>query len=111
MKTGIELITEERQRQISQEGWTAEHDDQYLKNELQYAAVCYASDNLDTSPPPYWPWHPSWWKPSTDPGRNWTKAGALYLAERDRQTRLGNAEEADRMESKANKCASRIDCL
>lgn len=26
MKTGIELIAEERQRQIEIEGWTAEHD-------------------------------------------------------------------------------------
>ena len=26
MKTGIELITEERQRQIEVEGWTKDHD-------------------------------------------------------------------------------------
>jgi len=27
MKTGVELIADERQRQIEVEGWTAEHDD------------------------------------------------------------------------------------
>ncbi len=28
MKTGIELIAEERQRQIDQEGYTPDHDDE-----------------------------------------------------------------------------------
>jgi hypothetical protein len=29
MKTGIEFIAEERQRQVTVEGWTAELDDDY----------------------------------------------------------------------------------
>jgi hypothetical protein len=29
MKSGIELIAAERQRQIEVEGWTASHDDNY----------------------------------------------------------------------------------
>jgi len=32
MKTGVELIAEERKRQIEKEGWTAEHD---ATNDLQ----------------------------------------------------------------------------
>ncbi len=40
---GIELIAAERERQVSQEGWTPEHDDSHEHNELAIAAVCYAS--------------------------------------------------------------------
>ena len=43
MKTGIELIAEERQRQIEKEGWSAEHDEQHTKGELALAAALYAS--------------------------------------------------------------------
>ena len=38
MKTGIELIAEERKRQIEEEGWTAEHDDQQTDGEIAEAA-------------------------------------------------------------------------
>lgn len=41
-KTGIELISEERQRQIEKEGWSPEHDDQHSAGELLQAAVAYA---------------------------------------------------------------------
>ena len=42
MKTGIELIADERQRQIEVEGWTPEHDDEHNDQSLQRAANCYA---------------------------------------------------------------------
>ena len=42
MKTGIDLIAEERQRQISVEGWTPQHDDTHTDNSLAKAAACYA---------------------------------------------------------------------
>ena len=42
MKTGTQLITEERQRQISREGWLPDHDDQHASGELNDAAICYA---------------------------------------------------------------------
>lgn len=42
METGIELITEERMRQISKEGWTFDHDDEHIHGELSAAAACYA---------------------------------------------------------------------
>ena len=43
MKSGIELITEERERQVSQEGWTPEHDDEHEGNQIAMAAACYAA--------------------------------------------------------------------
>lgn len=39
MKTGIDLITEERERQIREEGWTPEHDDGHRSGELNDAAT------------------------------------------------------------------------
>ena len=39
MKTGIELIAAERQRQVEQEGWTAEHDDEHTDGALIAAAA------------------------------------------------------------------------
>lgn len=41
--TGAELIAAERERQMSQEGWDAQHDEQHTEDELALAAVCYAT--------------------------------------------------------------------
>lgn len=100
--TGIELIAQERQRQITQEGWTAEHDAGHRMGELSAAAACYTTvasaevrgscakewpaDMFDgfSDSSLYWPWNNSWWKPSDDPVRNLVKAGALIAAEIDR---------------------------
>lgn len=41
MKKGIELIAEERQRQIEIEGYSAQHDSQHNASELIYAAIAY----------------------------------------------------------------------
>lgn len=96
MKTGIELIAEERARQISQEGWTAEHDDKHTLGELSGAAACYAiAANELSSPTPYlnrpnpslWPWHFDWWKPGKSAIRCLVKVGALAAAEIDRLQR------------------------
>lgn len=109
MKTGIELITAERERQISQEGWTPEHDDGHDLGEMSDAAACYAmlaSANVrgaiaDEWPATMlngfndsllsWPWDDEWWKPSDDPVRNLVKAGALIAAEIDRLQRAGKS--------------------
>jgi hypothetical protein len=101
MKTGIEIITEERQRQIAVEGWTSEHDEQHKKGELAFAGAKYAEhaayqslNKFNNSPPPpksyvslLWPWDQKWWKPTDDPIRNLAKAGALIAAEIDRLQR------------------------
>ncbi|RWO57266.1 Lar family restriction alleviation protein [Mesorhizobium sp.] len=94
-------IAAERQRQITSEGWSPEHDDQHDKGELAEAASCYArgSDRVTwmQSDPEFprhkvmtgriiWPWSPEWWKP-TDRRRNLVKAGALIIAEIERLDR------------------------
>lgn len=98
--TGIELIAAERQRQVSVEGWTPEHDDLHIMGELPCASACYAmavidGDIADIEPfdfNAWWPWHPDWWKPSPDPIRNLVKAGALVAAEIDRLQRLATPD-------------------
>ena len=96
MKTGIELIAEERQRQIEEENWTAEHDSQFVCGELTDAAIMYAMRGYwkDRLPIEYvgtketpgfiWPFSPKWWKPSENRIRDLQKAGALIAAEIDR---------------------------
>lgn len=42
-KTGIELIAEERQRQVDKEGYTAEHDALHTDGDLALAAAIYAT--------------------------------------------------------------------
>ena len=89
--TGVQLIVAERERQIDVEGWDAEHDDGHSDGELQKAARCYLSRRaggyfIDHAPSS-WPFGFDWWKPSDDPIRNLTKAGALIAAEIDRLQR------------------------
>ncbi|SMO79418.1 hypothetical protein [Paracoccus laeviglucosivorans] len=81
-------VLAERQRQISAEGWTPEHDDAHWREEMALAAACYAIGNSSVigSAPPKWPWADAWWKPTT-PRRNLVKAGALILAEIERLDR------------------------
>ena len=96
MKTGIELITEERARQINVEGWTPEHDDTHDCGEMAQAAACYALSTLGTSvaeggaaqvKEELWPWSDEWWKPGDHGVRTLVKAGALIAAEIDRLNR------------------------
>lgn len=88
IKTGIELIAEERQRQIEEEGFTPEHDKQWIRGQLAEAAACYAHPyRLLTKF--YWPFDKSWCKPTPqDRIRELQKAGALIAAEIDRLLKL-----------------------
>lgn len=92
MKKGVELIAEERKRQVEVEGWTMEHDKSHNCGELSDMAVCYALR-------PYWrsrlplnlifPFDEVYWKPSSnDRVRDLVKAGALIAAEIDRLNNL-----------------------
>ena len=106
MKTGAELIADERKRQIEVEGWSAEHDAQYKHNELLIAAMCYLQpesnrmyDRLYESknpddiniPTSLWPWDERWWKPTPDNRiKELVKTGALIAAEIDRIQNLQN---------------------
>lgn len=101
-------VLAERQRQVTAEGWSPKHDDQYKNTELAFAASCYAfhaaaaSWDLEDDGIPYdshpvpkqWPWDPSWWKP-TDARRDLVKAGALILAEIDRIDRAAGIKVED----------------
>jgi hypothetical protein len=84
---GAERIAAERQRQIDEEGYTAEHDRGYA-DELFAAAACYAMAAHHaarfgapmTEPPFGWPWERRFWKPTADPARMGEKSGALASA-------------------------------
>lgn len=108
-------VIAERQRQVSAEGWTPEHDDQYEHGQLAGAASCYARHVnargwiFNTDPGSYqaesestnWPWHHEWWKP-TSPRRDLLKAGALILAEIERIDRAAGI--SVKGECKGGKC-------
>lgn len=122
MKTGIERIRDERNRQIEVEGWTALHDDYHFEGQLGRAACCYASTakiqiekGVKTLPSCYihkdWPWERKWWKPSNDPVRNLEKSGALFIAESERLGRAGDLEESEGVMGTAEDCGSAIDRL
>lgn len=95
----------ERQRQVTAEGMTLEHDDRYKFGEMALAAACYAiaapvlnfmDATNGVSPrvpacPGMWPWSPSWWKPRSS-RENLVRSGALILAEIER---IDRKEESD----------------
>ena len=99
MKTGIELITEERQRQIEKEGWTPEHDAEHKEGELAKAAAYYAmtEETIDFIDNEWgndmhlhiWPFELKWLKRTPENRvRDLQKAGALIAAEIDRLNSL-----------------------
>lgn len=104
-KTGVELIADERQRQIEKEGWTAEHDAEHICGELTDAAIMYAMRGYwkkridpmivgtEDMPGIMWPFRVDGFKPSTAEWpdgriRDLVKAGALIAAEIDRLLNL-----------------------
>lgn len=90
-------VLAERQRQISAEGWTPEHDDEHDTGQMAAAASCYAllaeaGPHLASqrARPAHWPWSLKWWKPGGT-RRMLVKAGALILAEIERLDRAALA--------------------
>ena len=85
----------ERYRQVNDEHFSADHDDEHDEGELGMAAACYAMegasnlmDALDAGEPPsLWPWDEEWWKPTTH-RQNCVKAAALIIAEIERLDRM-----------------------
>lgn len=94
---GIQLMANERERQVTEEGWTRDHDKGHGA-ELATAGATYAlnaADNVDAVPitphvPLTWPWEEKWWKPTGDPIRDLIKAGALIAAAVDELLRQQN---------------------
>lgn len=108
-------VLAERERHITGEGFTLEHDDSFTEGELAEAAVAFASHAAARSwvfretPEVYrnelpfpkgkevfghgcvtWPksWSWDWWKPK-DPRRDLVRAAALLIAEIERLDRIG----------------------
>lgn len=88
-------VLAERERHVSEEGFTVAHDDEHGRGELSAAATCYAmvasnsqsDDPIELpSPPSWWPWGRQWWKPGPL-RRNLVKAAALLIAEIERLDR------------------------
>lgn len=88
----MQAVVAERFRQIEQEGWSIEHDDDHQTGELAMAGAAYAKTafvhTLDgpgiltwqERRPDFWPWSADWWKPIGF-RRDLVKAAALILAE------------------------------
>jgi len=99
-------VLAERHRQIAEEGWTSEHDDNHVLGELLNAAKSYflhatgralyvpnwpswPESQKREGTPLEWSWERKWWKPK-DQRRDLVRAGALALAEMERIKRNRN---------------------
>lgn len=115
MKTVLEIIADERERQKSEEGFSPKHDDGYISEELAAAAACYAAppryrmfakfrrgQNRDlASVPVMWPWDSVWWKPK-DRKSDIIRACALLVAEYERIVRREEYTLKRNIERRAN---------
>ena len=104
----IKDVINERQRQINQEFYSTENDDEYEQNELLRAAVCYAENVVrrgwvfdsnfgpdvyqEEEVPDLWPWDLDFWKPK-NPRRDLVRAAALLIAEIERIDRTTGASQ------------------
>ncbi|NCB85922.1 MAG: hypothetical protein EOM43_00235 [Gammaproteobacteria bacterium] len=86
-------VLAERQRQISAEGWSPEHDDEHVEGQIADAAACYALFATDQRRPvpAYWPWSDNWWK-QRGQRRDLVRAGALIIAEIERIDRAAGIQ-------------------
>jgi len=107
MSKATDDVLAERQRQMTVEGWTEDHDDQHIDGSMALAACCYASlaaeyvgvcgsgERVHPSsyvcmpPSHHWPasWSLAWWKPKS-PRRDLVRAAALLIAEIERLDRI-----------------------
>ena len=96
MKNGIELISDERKRQIEEEGYSLNDDKLLLgDSELTCAAIAYAMETVNsTMAKNYFPWDKKFFKPK-DKLRNLVRAGALIAAEIDKLQNQNNKEKEE----------------
>ena len=96
-------VASERRRQITEEGWTPEHDDEHVSGAMAAAGAAYALVAArESNPNPgwqkellkaaehIWPWDEEWWKPK-DNRSNLVRAAALIIAEIERLDRASRA--------------------
>jgi hypothetical protein len=100
----IEEVAKERQRQISKEGWSLDHDDEHADGSLSDAAACYAATTRPfkaevfsgvgyqpyTAYSDLWPksWADHWFRPKKSRRRKLIIAAALIVAEIERLDRF-----------------------
>lgn len=96
-KSGIELITDERKRQIEDLGFDYNNDSLYADEQLAKAGAVYAlpssdrgefdlivNEEFDTLLTALWPWDMQYFKPTPeDRIKELSKAGALIAAQID----------------------------
>jgi hypothetical protein len=110
-RTGVERIAAERWRQISQEGYSPQHDAEHDNDALAWAAACYAAPErvylvTERDRGVSWaePWPAHWRRDAAFAGdrklhnrqsriRELEKAGALIAAEIDRLTRMPGVDQ------------------
>lgn len=98
----MNLVLAERQRQVDEEGYTASHDDEHNREELEQAARAYSMAYETSDTPPYmWPWSEDAWNPK-DRLSNLVRAAALFLAESDRENRNGRVHRAQYLKRQAD---------
>lgn len=89
-KKAINLVLNERLRQIHEEKYSREHDQHYIEGELATAAACYSVPphlRVDGTfePLKIFPWDRKWFKPSPENRiKELVKATALNIAEIER---------------------------
>ena len=109
MKTGVELIADERKRQIEELGYSIEHDSKHLTSEFALNACSYIESAMIKA---YggktltveelkngWLWDKEAFKPKT-PLKDLIRAGALIAAAIDNLMRVSNYME--QVENKTN---------
>jgi hypothetical protein len=79
----------ERQRQVTDEGWSFKHDDYHADGALSAAAACYLLHGNSRNPFkqdwfPFWPWDNGYIQKPKSTRRNLVRAGAMILAEIER---------------------------
>lgn len=86
MSSFLNLVRDEREKQINKHGYTPEHDDEHVDGEIADAAACYASTELI----PYWPWEPEYFKKEEKTRKEQIiTAAAMLMAEYERLERIG----------------------
>lgn len=91
MTRATDLIAAERDRQMTEEGYDAEHDAgghdglalaaaTYALPRRHHTPNAYLETHYSPAPPATWPWDPRVFKPDADRVRELVKAGALIAA-------------------------------
>ena len=84
--TAIDLVKEEREKQINKYGYTAVHDRQHHNKAVLYGALAYLNSTIYSSTAGIedWPFEKESFKPEGDI-KNLVKSAAMIIAEIDKR--------------------------